>query len=102
MSKASHPAPPLLPAGGSLASTGRVHLGNYHKAAKLLPAPTISVCCLPQESLHRAKTRGWKLGMVTQEREQQLVESVSDRGGRRKCKSFPKKSLTGLFVVSSG
>lgn len=27
-----------------------VPVGNYHKAAKLLQAPTISVCCLPQES----------------------------------------------------
>lgn len=72
--KASHSASRLLPAGGLLTCTESVHVGNYHKAAKLLQAPTISVCCLPQESLCRAKTRGWKGGTMTQVREQQNAE----------------------------
>lgn len=69
--KASYPASQLLPAGGPLACTGSVHVGNYHKADKLLQAPTISMCCLPQESLYRAKAPGWKLRMMTEGREQQ-------------------------------
>lgn len=62
-----------------------VHVGNYHKAAKLLQAPTISVCCLPQESLSTAKPRGWELGMMAQTREQQ-TECVECKWYRGKGK----------------
>lgn len=69
----SYSASQLLPAGGPLTRTGSVHAGNYHKAATLLQAATISVCCLPQERLYRAKTRAWKVGVMAQAREQQTV-----------------------------
>lgn len=87
-----------------LTCTGRVHVGSYHKAAKLLQAPPISVCCFPQESLSRAKHEAGSWVWWHRPRSsKQYVESASDTGERRRqCKSFLKRSLTGLFAVTSG